>query len=110
MQNLSRRRFLTRTVTGLSAAAVATAGNSSARAADKRPNILVVFTDDQRYDTLSCHGHPHLTLTKIDSEFSAKPSCRLSKVLYTNGDVFLPSYPPCFPRHGGFFDAHTPSS
>ena len=25
-----------------------------------RPNVLFILTDDQRYDALSCMGHPHL--------------------------------------------------
>src|SRR6056297_1304275 len=36
-----------------------------ATAAD-RPNVLFILTDDQRYDALSCMGHPHLKTPNID--------------------------------------------
>lgn len=32
-----------------------------------RPNILVILTDDQRYDTLSCTGHPYLRTPNLDA-------------------------------------------
>jgi arylsulfatase A-like enzyme len=31
-----------------------------------RPNVLVIITDDQRADCLSCAGHPHLKTPHID--------------------------------------------
>lgn len=31
-----------------------------------RPNVLFILTDDQRYDALSCMGHPHLKTPNID--------------------------------------------
>src|SRR5437667_121398 len=33
---------------------------------EKRPNILLLLTDDQRADCLSCVGHPHLKTPNID--------------------------------------------
>ena len=35
-------------------------------AAEKRPNILFLFADDQRYDTLGCAGHPMVETPAID--------------------------------------------
>lgn len=32
----------------------------------KRPNVLVIITDDQRWDCLSCAGHKHLKTPNID--------------------------------------------
>ncbi len=32
----------------------------------QRPNVLFVLTDDQRYDALSCMGHPYLKTPHID--------------------------------------------
>jgi arylsulfatase A-like enzyme len=32
----------------------------------KRPNVVVIITDDQRWDTLSLAGHPHLKTPNID--------------------------------------------
>ena len=35
-------------------------------AAAERPNVLVIITDDQRWDCMSCAGHPHLKTPNID--------------------------------------------
>lgn len=32
----------------------------------KRPNVILVITDDQRWDCLSCAGHPHLKTPHLD--------------------------------------------
>lgn len=37
-----------------------------ARQGTKRPNVLFILTDDQRYDALSCMGHAHLKTPNID--------------------------------------------
>lgn len=37
-----------------------------AEARSSRPNILFLFADDQRYDTLSCAGHPIVQTPTID--------------------------------------------
>jgi arylsulfatase A-like enzyme len=34
--------------------------------AAERPNILFLFADDQRYDTLGCAGHPIVQTPTID--------------------------------------------
>lgn len=34
--------------------------------ADARPNVLVIITDDQRWDALSCPGHPLLKTPNLD--------------------------------------------
>ena len=33
---------------------------------DQRPNVLVILTDDQRWDCMSCAGHPYLKTPNID--------------------------------------------
>jgi len=38
----------------------------SAKKKPLRPNVLFILTDDQRYDALSCMGHPHLRTPHID--------------------------------------------
>ncbi|MCL6519461.1 MAG: sulfatase [Armatimonadetes bacterium] len=35
-------------------------------AADKKPNFVFILTDDQRYDAMSCAGHPFLFTPNID--------------------------------------------
>lgn len=34
--------------------------------AASRPNVLVIITDDQRWDALSCAGHPLLKTPNLD--------------------------------------------
>ncbi|MBI3682106.1 MAG: sulfatase [Acidobacteria bacterium] len=53
---LSRRRFLT----------AATAVPAACRRRDRRPNVVVIMTDDQRWDCLSCAGHPFLKTPNLD--------------------------------------------
>jgi N-acetylglucosamine-6-sulfatase len=69
----------------------------SAHAADlaTRPNILVVITDDQRYDTLGCTGHPVSKTPHIDRMaregalfrrfYAACPLCSPSRASYLTG-------------------------
>ena len=38
----------------------------SAFSADKKPNILFILTDDQRFDNLSCYGNPLFKTPNID--------------------------------------------
>jgi len=38
----------------------------SAQAADERPNVLFLFTDDQRADTVAAWGNPHVQTPNID--------------------------------------------
>jgi arylsulfatase A-like enzyme len=35
-------------------------------AAAERPNVVVIITDDQRWDALSCGGNPHLKTPRMD--------------------------------------------
>ena len=62
---MKRRAFL-RTV-GLSAGlgAVAGCGGEEAPRAG-RPNVVFILTDDQRWDTMSCAGHPFLETPHLD--------------------------------------------
>ena len=41
-------------------------GSNELLAADDRPNIIFVITDDQRWDQLGCTGHPVLKTPHID--------------------------------------------
>ena len=60
----SRRRFLH----WASGAALCGALAASRRvaAAPKRPNLIFVLTDDQRWDALGCMGHPYLKTPHMD--------------------------------------------
>ena len=51
---------------GLILLGVSTLFAKSLYADESRPNVLFILTDDQRYDALSCMGHPHLKTPHID--------------------------------------------
>lgn len=40
--------------------------NRGLRTADRRPNVVFILTDDQRWDLLGCEGHPFLTTPNLD--------------------------------------------
>jgi N-acetylglucosamine-6-sulfatase len=58
---IDRRSFLG---AGFGAAVGASCAAPARR--DKRPNVLFILTDDQRWDCLSCAGHPFLKTPHID--------------------------------------------
>lgn len=62
---LSRRGFLAAGVAGAVAATAARTG-MAAEMAEKRPNIIVLLTDDQRWDSLGCMGNPYVRTPNID--------------------------------------------
>ncbi len=67
MACISRRRFISTSVSGASLALAAGCAAFGRRAAGSRPpNVLVVITDDQRWDCMSCAGHPFLKTPNLD--------------------------------------------
>ena len=60
----TRREFLKRIAAG--AAVLATGGQLLARSQAKKPNILFVFTDDQRWDTIRALGNPEIQTPNLD--------------------------------------------
>lgn len=57
---MNRRQFLTTT------AAAPLAGWACRTAKPRRPNVVFIITDDQRWDCLSCAGHPFLKTPNMD--------------------------------------------
>ncbi len=58
---LNRRRLMV-----LVSALVFAAVGKAAAAEPARPNVLVILTDDQRWDCMSCAGHPFLKTPNLD--------------------------------------------
>ena len=63
-------------------------------AADRPPNIIVVFTDDQGYGDLGCYGSPNIETPHIDrlaaegirfTSFYAAPFCGPSRASLMTG-------------------------
>ncbi len=67
MKQLSRREFIQKaSFASLSLAALGGCMEQRANSS-KRPNVIILLTDDQGYGDMSCHGNPHLTTPAIDS-------------------------------------------
>ena len=91
---MSRRDFI-------KAAGAVTAGlalgSTAAESADKekRPNILWICTDQQRFDTIACLGNPHIHTPNLDRlvsqgvtfthAFSQNPVCTPSRASFLTG-------------------------
>lgn len=80
----------------LAASTAAAAAQQPAKAAaGKRPNFLVILTDDQRFDALGCAGHPILKTPNIDrlarrgvrfkNAFATTPICAASRASILTG-------------------------
>ena len=64
----------------------------SAAAAEKKPNVLFLFADDQRADTIAAHGNPHIKTPNLDRLAASGFSFRDNYVFGGNsGAVCMPS-------------------
>ncbi len=61
-----RRRFLKQVGCGAVAMAVGT-NVARAEGAAKRPNVVLIMTDDQGYGDLGCHGNKHIRTPNLDA-------------------------------------------
>jgi len=70
MKSINRRQFLQGTAA--TALTLSSACHQPQRVQgtkvrrDKQPNVVVIITDDQRWDCLSCEGHPFLKTPNMD--------------------------------------------
>ncbi len=82
VNEMTRREFLK--MTGAAAAGVGLIGLGAASAFGKpakRPNIIFILTDDQRWDFMSCMGHPYISTPNMDR--LAKEGTRFSNMFVT---------------------------
>lgn len=79
---MKRRNFIR--TTALSAAALGAAPLYAMTASKKKPNVIVILTDDQGYGDFSCHGNPILKTPHMDrlakegadfADFHCTPVC-----------------------------------
>ena len=63
---INRRHFLGTTAAGLSLPFLNTLGALPSQAASKKRNMIFIFIDDMRYDSMSCMDHPFLQTPNLD--------------------------------------------
>ena len=95
--NCNRREFLHRTAAGALAGAALLRSQTVAaapRLADTKPNIILIVTDDQGVQDVSCHGHPHLKTPNMDrlaregtsfTDFHVSPTCSPTRSAIMSG-------------------------
>lgn len=89
-RTLSRRDFVIGA--GAAAASLPFLDLTKAFGADKRPNFVFILTDDQRWDAMSCAGHPFLRTPNMDR--IAKEGARFTNAFATTAL--------CAPSRGSF--------
>ena len=68
MNTVSRRGFLKAAAAGAGIAALSRlAGAAETGAAAKRPNVIILLTDDQRGDTIAALGNPNIQTPNLDA-------------------------------------------
>ena len=85
---MQRRRFMQ---TAVAAGAIAPSAFSKG---GKKPNVVIVITDDQGYYDLSSHGNPHLATPNLDklrkesvrfTRFQVSPTCAPTRSALMSG-------------------------
>lgn len=68
MKNTSRRAFVKSSALGLGAFCLSRSGRGAATgASSRRPNIIFLLTDDQRWDTMGCAGNRIIQTPHMDA-------------------------------------------
>ncbi len=93
----NRRNFLKSTIVTAAATSSTSCTKLSNEESDSRPNIILFLTDDQRYDTLGCTGHPIVKSPNIDqlaekgcnfqNAFVTTPICAASRASIFTGQL-----------------------
>jgi arylsulfatase A-like enzyme len=60
----------------------------------RRPNVIIIVTDDQGYGDMACHGNPHLSTPNLDklyaesvrlTDYHLDPMCAPSRAALMTG-------------------------
>ncbi len=79
-------------IVGVVVALVPVAGKANAADSSARPNILILFADDMRADTIAAHGNPHIKTPNLDRLSAEGYSFHANYVFGGNsGAVCMPS-------------------
>lgn len=89
--------------------ALASPSSASAEEPAAGPNLLFIFTDDQRADQLGCYGHPHILsphLDRLAAEGTLFENAQITSAICTPSrvSIFLGQYER---RHGVNFNSGT---
>lgn len=85
----TRRDFLKGAGVGLVSLAASSCSVNNMSLPTKRPNVILIMTDDQGYGDLACHGNPVISTPNLDK-------LHAESVRFTNFHVD----PTCFPTRG----------
>jgi len=89
-----RREFLGLVAGGAAAAALGGPARAQGQAQPKRPNIVLILTDDQSYGDVGCHGNEHLRTPNLDrlsaqgielTHFHVSPVCSPTRASLLTG-------------------------
>ena len=87
MSSINRRSFLRNSFVAATSLAFtqgcvkANQTNNRRSRRTNRPNVVVIMTDDQRWDCMSCEGHPFLETPNMDR--IAKEGARFANMFVT---------------------------
>ncbi len=91
---VKRRQFLKAVGLGAASSSAASGFFTSVEAAARRPNVILVITDDQGYGDLACHGNPVIQTPNLDkmhsqslrlADFHVSPTCSPTRAALMTG-------------------------
>jgi len=95
---VTRRQLLVRTASAAALAALGAGCQSAAARAARRPNVLVILSDDQGYGDLGCYGGTDLATPHVDglasegvrftNYYSAGAECTPTRTAFLTGRYF----------------------
>ena len=92
--NMNRRQFMLLVGAGtLALSEIATTGNGVVPKR-RKPNVIVIMTDDQGYGDMACHGDPFVKTPQLDrlwsqsarfTDFHVDPTCSPTRAALMTG-------------------------